>query len=775
MTAVGIVLAAQSTNTLSVSSSSGHSGDELTMAVNLANSDEASAIELQIPLSTHTKYVNGSATLNESRFTNHTLIATVVDDILKIYIYSLSLDAIVGNYGEIITFKLQLGNEPADYDISPMAILSDATGSAIDVDVIPGIATLLAPKLTITTPTINWGRVAIRSSYNKTLTLKNTGNEPIKVSNFNFSSSDFATTSTELTIAPGNAENVTVTYSPIIRGTASETVTVHSNAINGSQSAQLLATPFSVNELHVLSASGNSDEEVTINLRLKNMEPIVGMQCSLKLPEQLVYVDGSFIVDTDRCTDHQALSSLNNSILSLYLYSPVNSVIEEGDDIVASFRLRLNGTNGYYILTPTDIILSNITEENMLSASSGSYVTIKSPKLESSDTLDMGSNAITKLAETSYSIFNSGQTDLTIERITFLSDGYSVKDDLPITIGAKATGCVTICFNPLVAGAHTTTMQVYTNDPLNRMKSVKISGTIFEPNYLTVSSIENGDISNYTLDLAMDNYSDIVALQMDIHWLGEMTTDFESLSKSDRLSNHSVAISKIDNGIYRVVIYSMSNNLISSKSGSLITLEYQNSNLTNFYGSAVTIDNIVMSDAYGNNLASENSIIYTINPIVATAIELNLTEAKILVGNTLELKSTITPANTTDKHVSWSTSNNDVATVIDNGNGSAKVLMLREGTAVITVSTCDGSNLSATCVVSSSTTGVDAIATDACSIAVENGAIVVKNGVGAVTVYNTMGVAAATAEANGNELRIEALQSGIYVVTIADKVVKVKL
>ena len=44
-----------------------------------------------------------------------------------------------------------------------------------------------------------------------------------------------------------------------------------------------------------------------------------------------------------------------------------------------------------------------------------------------------------------------------------------------------------------------------------------------------------------------------------------------------------------------------------------------------------------------------------------------------------------------------------------------------------------------------------------------------------MTVYNTTGIAVATAFADGNEVRIAGLQRGLYIVTIADKAVKVIL
>lgn len=615
-----VSVAAIAGNKITLSSALGHPGDEVSLTASLTNYDAVTAVEMLVPLNEHVQYVAESATLNTGRTTDHTMSAAVVDDTLRVYIYSLSLSPLAGNEGELFSFKVKLGKEPAGYELSPQVILGNATGVSLEAEVESGTVTLLSPKLTVTTTAITWGRVAIRSSYNRTLTFTNSGNEPLEVTAFEFSNSDFATTATALTVAPGASQSVTVKYSPMVRGTINETVSIISNAVNGTQKAQLTATPFSVNELHVLRASGVSDEEVTIALRLKNMEPIVGLQCEFTMPEQLVYVDGSFTPHASRCSDHQALSTLVDGKLSLYIYSPTNAAIEEGNDTIATFKVRLNGTNGNYYLRPQNVILSNITEENMTSATSQNYVTIKSPKLQSADALDMGLKPVTQTAQSVYSIYNSGQVDMTVERITFLAEGYSIAEQLPMTVGVKETKTVTVKYNPTMKGTHSTTMQVYTNDPLNRMKSVAVSGEIFEPNYLAVEGIDSKDKSGYGLKVSLDNYTDVVALQMDIHWIEGMATSSDSIKLSDRLANHSVIVTQLGDCDYRVVIYSMTNASIADNIGELFTLGYANGGAVNYYDTTVTIDNIVMSTAGGVNTASETTLTYEVVDI-STGIE----------------------------------------------------------------------------------------------------------------------------------------------------------
>lgn len=82
----------------------------------------------------------------------------------------------------------------------------------------------------------------------------------------------------------------------------------------------------------------------------------------------------------------------------------------------------------------------------------------------------------------------------------------------------------------------------------------------------------------------------------------------------------------------------------------------------------------------------------TVSAVVAESIQLDKTTAELLVGETVTLAATVLPENVTTKDLTWTTSNDKVATVAD-----GVVKAIAPGEATITVSTKDGSDLSATC------------------------------------------------------------------------------
>ncbi len=82
------------------------------------------------------------------------------------------------------------------------------------------------------------------------------------------------------------------------------------------------------------------------------------------------------------------------------------------------------------------------------------------------------------------------------------------------------------------------------------------------------------------------------------------------------------------------------------------------------------------------------------NPVIkVTKITLNKTKATLVKGESMSLKATVTPTNTTNKGVTWKSSNTRIATVSSTGKVTAKAV----GTVTITCTAKDGSGKKATC------------------------------------------------------------------------------
>ena len=103
-------LSTQAQNALMLSNDQGHPGDTVTLTLSLTNSDAVTAMQAFIPLGNQLAYVSGSAAIT-ARGNGHQLSASVLRDTLRIYSYSLGLNAYTGNSGALVTLDVTANNE----------------------------------------------------------------------------------------------------------------------------------------------------------------------------------------------------------------------------------------------------------------------------------------------------------------------------------------------------------------------------------------------------------------------------------------------------------------------------------------------------------------------------------------------------------------------------------------------------------------------------------------------------------------------------------------
>ncbi|MED4229100.1 immunoglobulin-like domain-containing protein [Neobacillus cucumis] len=95
----------------------------------------------------------------------------------------------------------------------------------------------------------------------------------------------------------------------------------------------------------------------------------------------------------------------------------------------------------------------------------------------------------------------------------------------------------------------------------------------------------------------------------------------------------------------------------------------------------------VTKQEYDALLANVPAVMKSSNEQKATSVTLDQEKLELVQGNAAQLTATVAPDNAVNKQVIWSSNNEDVARVDDNGNVTA----FKEGTAKITATTVDGS------------------------------------------------------------------------------------
>ena len=589
-----LIIGARAANTVSLSSVNGIPGTEVMVTVSLTNTESVSALQFSIPLGEYLSYVDGSLKAG-SRLGSHQLSAVEKDGMLNVMVYSMNMDAISGSSGELFTFRLLLGSAPGDVTLTPTDLVITSTGgNTLSGNAENGSVSIRCAKAQYNSMEIDFGRVPIRDTYTKTLQVTNIGNEPLKITSIVFMDQTFSTTtSLPLEIAGGSSQSVEVKYAPMVRGEVKSQMTVVCNSISKLNTIKLLAQPFAVNELHVGDASGIADEEVTVTLTMNNMDDICGVQANFVLPEQLEYVDGSFEL-SNRKQDHTASASLHEGVLRLIGFSSSGKAFTGNDGEIGHFKVKLVGRNST-TLKATEAILTGVIDgktEDVTSADYGGRITISSPQLSANNLLDFGDVPVTSDVKKTFTIKNYGSAPLTISRIVFDNPAFSVEESLPIQIGSSKSQDITVINSDKTEGNFATTMQIYSNDPDQRMFSVNVKGRVFAPNFLTFN-VEEASKDLVLLTVSLDNYDEIMGVEFDLTSTEGFSFSDNDVQIANRAQGLAVSSRQTDNKTLRIIAYMMSG-AITSGDGELMTIGLVPSKSLSDGSYSLTVSNILL-------------------------------------------------------------------------------------------------------------------------------------------------------------------------------------
>ncbi len=160
-----------------------------------------------------------------------------------------------------------------------------------------------------------------------------------------------------------------------------------------------------------------------------------------------------------------------------------------------------------------------------------------------------------------------------------------------------------------------------------------------------------------------------------------------------------------------------------------------------------------------------------------TSITISQSEVTLLEGKTITLSVTTAPEIATDHSVTWSSSDESVATV----NSRGEVRAIAAGKTIITATANDGSGVTAACevTVEKEDTGISNTTTSALSVQSSDGAIII-NGLAhgdIVRLYSIVGKLIATTTATDNTMTIdtEVTEGDIVIVVVGTYCVKIQI
>jgi hypothetical protein len=199
-------------------------------------------------------------------------------------------------------------------------------------------------------------------------------------------------------------------------------------------------------------------------------------------------------------------------------------------------------------------------------------------------------------------IQNTGNDTLLISGINSTESSFTNETALPVRIPPSSTRNFTIRFTNPINGLHTGNLIISHNDSLRNPGTVAVSGVIYRPTRLRVTSSDFNSRDTSYLPFNITNKLPIVAFQFDVTLPSQFSYIPNSAILTSRANGHLVSTSTLGNGDIRVIAYSMNQNTFYGDSGDVVKLKLAVNADTGVYN--VTVKNVIISDSNNTNIAT---------------------------------------------------------------------------------------------------------------------------------------------------------------------------
>lgn len=574
----------------------------------LDNTDAISALQFDINYNEDVLELANGHELS-SRATSHTLaVSHPQDGVIRVILYSASNTNVQGASGLLATIKLRTKTLPGNFTLSVSNIIaSDANQNTVSVSGSSGSLKVLGPLLQISASSINFGRVALGSTAQRSLSIQNNGTTDLLLTGTNAIQPFGIQQSFPITIAANSSQNLTITLDTSNKYNNTVSLVFQNNdpdALRRQTSVNLAAEVYAVNEIKVGSGNGEINTEIEIPVVIENMEPFNGFQFDIQLPTNVSYVANS-LVTTNRKEDHSISASVvNGNTIRFLAYSPTNTDFKDNAGEVLRFKIKPNIQSGTYPLYIQNAILTHATLGNILSDAHNGSISIDAPSLNiDPSTINYNNVPITETRETTLRLTNSGSAQLNINELVFDNAELSLDTSTPIIIDAGQSKNVKLTFSPTTSGSFSETI-AFRHNAANTQNLVTVTAQKFSPNYLTlVDTTAKFGLTNM-IPISLENNDDLKAVQFDITLPNGFIMDVNALSTVNRAENFTAAASNVSGTTYRVIMYSASNTTIPKGSGAILQLPITLENSVNAGSYSFSFSNEILSDTNNKDVSS---------------------------------------------------------------------------------------------------------------------------------------------------------------------------
>ncbi len=357
-------------NELHVENASGIADSTVTIPLRVNNMDAITGFQFEFDLPEQLQYVDGSFTLSD-RKAGHQLVVTCKGQYLTAIAYTLGSGTFSGEDGIIATFDVLLDGRNSTYLEASKAVLT-ANYHGEDMDVLSakyrGYVTIASPRLNAPT-TLNMGATPVTQNAEGTVTVRNSGNAPLRIDRVVFDIEGFSVSETcPLVIEPWSSIDLHVTYTGQEQATFEALMQLYSNDPDHRlHNITITGSRFAPNFLSFRADDLHTGDNLLVHVDLNNYDPINGLQFDIDYPSQ--WLSPSDVMEkTDRASSFSMMwRNVGTGKVRYFFYSLTNAEIApgEGEIVTLHFTSNADMPEDCYTLHTTEISLgvSNLTNK----------------------------------------------------------------------------------------------------------------------------------------------------------------------------------------------------------------------------------------------------------------------------------------------------------------------------------------------------------------------------------------------------------------------------
>ena len=403
--------------------------------------------------------------------------------------------------GQGTTFTAQFAPAAAGSASGNIAITSNASNATLSIALSGSGAAAGQPQISASPASVGFGNVGVGSASPKNISLQNTGNAPLTITQASASGAGFSMSglSVPMTINPGGSATFAATFAPSTSGSASGSISVASDALGSPMAipltgagvqAQLGANPAIFNFGGVQVGSTGSTQITLVN----------GGTASVSIGQASASGAGFSVSGLPAGTAIGAGQSASFTAQ----FSPASS-----GNISGNISISSNAPN-----SPLTIALSGVGTQAQLGAVPGAAA--------------FGNVSTGNSNSQTISLTNNGTASLVISGTSVTGTGFSITGlSTPLTIPTGSNVTFNAVFTPNATGSVTGSVSLVSNAP-NSPLTIALSGTgvagtqllSFSTSSLSFGSVNVGSNSSLSASLTNTGNSSVTVSAVNVTGAG---------------------------------------------------------------------------------------------------------------------------------------------------------------------------------------------------------------------------------------------------------------